>query len=356
MRVRARVARTAAGVFMAVATAVSVSGCMTVHGGAAIMPAASEEEAADALAHFVEVSNESNATFDAELNRTIESGPLGEIDYAGLVARGTVDPEGNPDFEPLELSDTRFLIPQQAGWPKFFVADTATNRSGENRWLLVFTRDGIDEDWAAVYLSVLDPSLMPEFAVDEDGYAEDIPVPVVDAGDTDATEDADEAEEADEAGGADDAAAWDDSGLVMPPGQLSSAYNDFLASKAGPFTDGTYTTEAVERREESNSNPAYAMQYQDSVPTEPGFEPVALRATDGSALVFFSTRHHEKQTMAEGETPVVDPLVEVLMEGTAETSVTLVRVAMHAALVPAAGEGDIAVPSRVTGVTSAVGE
>ncbi|MFD7512630.1 hypothetical protein ACFV5N_25290, partial [Streptomyces sp. NPDC059853] len=137
MRVRARVARTAVGVFMAVATAVSVSGCMTVHGETAIMPAASEEEAADALAHFVEVSNESNAAFDADLNDTIENGPLGEIDHAGLVARGTVDPEGNPDFEPLEFSDTRFLIPQQAGWPKFFVADTATNRSGDARWLLV---------------------------------------------------------------------------------------------------------------------------------------------------------------------------------------------------------------------------
>ncbi|MFD7508425.1 hypothetical protein ACFV5N_03595, partial [Streptomyces sp. NPDC059853] len=198
--------------------------------------------------------------------------------------------------------------------------------------LLVITRGGIDEDWMASYLSVLDPSLMPEFAVDEDGYAEDIPIP---------------------AGDADDA---DDAGLVVPPGQVGEAYNDFLGSKAGPFADGTYTTEAVERREESNSNPAYAMQYQDSVPTEPDFAPVALRDTDGGALVFFSTRHHEKQTMAEGETPVVDPLVEVLMEGTAETSVTLVRVAMHAALVPAAGGGDIAVPSRVTGVTSAVGE
>ncbi|MFE0688152.1 hypothetical protein ACWGNE_14615 [Streptomyces xiamenensis] len=333
MRVRARVARTAVGVVMAVATAASVSGCVTVHGETAIVPAASEEEAEAALDRFVEVSNESNAAYDAELNETIENGPLGEIDHAGLVARGEVTPGGNADFEPLELTDATFHIPQQAGWPKFFVADTATNRSGDNRWLLVFTRNGMDEEWLASYLSVLEPSAVPEFAVDDDGYAEDIPIPA------DAKE-----------------AVGDDAGLVLPPALVGLAYNDFLGSKAGPFADGPYTTEAVERREESNSNPAYAMQYQDSVPTEPGYAPVALRDTDGGALVFFATRHHEKQTMAEGETPVVDPLVEALMEGSAETSVTLVRMAMHAALVPASGAGDVAVPSRITGVTSAIGE
>ncbi|MEK8170478.1 hypothetical protein NKH77_15335 [Streptomyces sp. M19] len=90
---------------------------------------------------------------------------------ADLTAQHTNNPKGNPGFPALRLSDATFHIPRQVGWPKFFVADTDSNRDA-NRWLLVFTRDGADEPWKVSYLSILSQDEVPEFTTDEDGWAE----------------------------------------------------------------------------------------------------------------------------------------------------------------------------------------
>lgn len=335
MRVRTRLARSVAGLAGALAMAASLSGCLTVHGENAVVPAVSQAEARRALDRYVEVSNEAFTNLDPALNDTIENGPLGAIDHATLYAAGELNPEGNEEYQPLEVSDTTFHIPQQAGWPKFFMAETSTNR-GEERWLLVFTRDSVDERWKASYLTILAPELVPEFAQDEDGHLADIPLD----------------EPAD---------------LAVAPGGLSAAYagtltadgelagDGYLQTGEGPFADGAHTSGVLAERDEQNSSPEYEMQYRDWAAEEPENAPVAMRTESGDALVMFASHHSDKQTVAPGHTPAVDPLVEELMEGTAETSITRTWIAMQTALVPQ-NEGTIDLLDRNSGVISAIGE
>ncbi|MGP4110639.1 hypothetical protein ACTWP5_06945 [Streptomyces sp. 4N509B] len=324
MRVRTRVA----GLFGALALVASLAGCITVHGEEAVVPATTEEEAQAALERYLERSNEANREYDAEINERIERGPMGAIDNAVLRAQHGLNPGGNPDFEPLEFSDTSFHIPQQAGWPKFFLADTATNRADDARWLLAFTRTSIEEEWFATYLAVLPTGQMPEFAEDADGSLDDLPV------------------------------GEEYPGLAMAPQELGTAYATYLQEEDGPFAAGTFTTDLLQQRVEENSSPEYQMFYQDEAAdpeAEPHMAPIAVRLADGGAMVMFTTRHFDQQTVAEGLTPSVDPLVEELMEGTAETSVTREWVAMSTAIVPE-GEGEITIANRLRGVVSAQGE
>lgn len=323
MRVRARVA----GLVGALAMVASLAGCITVHGATAIVPAATEKEAQEALDRWLETSNRANRDYDPGLNERIESGPMGAIDHASLRALRGLNPDGNPDFRPMELSGTAFHIPQQAGWPKFFVAETTPNLSAD-RWLLTFSRNSIEEDWYATYLTVLPEAQVPEFAEDADGFLEDMP------------------------------AGRGYPGLAASPGELSAAYASYLSEREGPFADGSYTTGVLDHRREENSNPEYEMNYQDEAidpAAEPQLAPVAVRTADGGAFVLFTTRYFDRQTVVPGYTPSVDPEVEELMEGTAETSVTREWVAMQAALVPE-GEGDIEIAHRVGGVVAAQGE
>ncbi|MDB1087809.1 hypothetical protein PJ985_09560 [Streptomyces sp. ACA25] len=322
MRARARVSATAAALVLALT--VSLSGCLTVHGEQAVIPAVSEEEAERVLAEYTAVSNEANPAFDTALNLTIETGPLGAINQAGLRSRGTVHPEGNEQYQDLEFTDTRFLIPQQAGWPKFFVADSLSSRHGTNRWLLVFTRSRVDEDWRASYLSVLPADRVPEFSEDEDGFAEAVP------------------REA-------------DSRRTVAPGDLSAAYTAHLQDQEGPFAESSYTSGEWEKRDSANNDPAYVTEFRDLPAEEEAYAPAALRTADGGALVFFGSHHHERKTMAEGEPLVVDQYVEALLESPAERTLTTVRMAMQVAHVPAAGDEGIALLNRISGAVSASG-
>ncbi len=324
MRVRARVA----GLVVALTAMVaSLSGCMTVHGETAIVPAATQKEAQRALDRWVEVYNDAYETFDPALSERIERGPMGAIDNAVLRAQQELNPDGNPDYEPLELSDTAFHIPQQAGWPKFFLTDSATEGS-DSRLLQVFSRNSIDEDWYATYLAVLPETEIPKFAEDEDGYLADLPI-------GDAAE-----------------------GLTVAPGDLSANYAKYLQEDPEAtelFADGPYTSDVLANRAEENSTPEYEMHYQDDAATEPEHAPVAASTEDGGALVIFATHHFDRQTVAQGYTPTVDPLVEALMEGDAVTSVTREWMGMQTALVPE-GDGQITLLGRRTGVTAAQGE
>jgi hypothetical protein len=303
-------------------------GCVTVHGERAVVPATTEAEAAKVLDHFTETNNEANRTHDAELNSTIETGPLGTVDQAGLRARHTVHPDGSPDHRDLELTDARFLIPRQAGWPKFFVADTASSQSPGKRWLLVFTRNGVGEAWKASYLSVLAESAVPEFAEDGEGHVEAVP--------------------------ADGSAR-----LAIAPEDLSQAYADYLREGGDAFADGPATSGLREERRRTAASPGARTQWADLPARDARFAPVGLRTEDGGALVFFTTHHQMRQTVAEGYTPQVkDPYVKALMEGTPRQSVTYVRLAVQAAAVPPADAADprITLLYRLQRLTGAKGE
>ncbi|WP_240649155.1 hypothetical protein [Streptomyces sp. Z26] len=301
----------------------TLSGCVTVHGEDAVVPAIGKGEAARVLDEFTAVNNRSNRTYDPALNATVEAGALGAIDQAGLKARKKASPGGNADMKPLELTDARFLIPEQAGWPKSFVADTASNRGSGGRWHLVFQRADADAKWKAVYLAVLDPEKTPEIVVDEDGHAE--PVPTSDGED-----------------------------LTVGPDEVGKAYARYLQRGDGDFTDGAHTSEWREKRAETAEKPGVRTEWADQGAEPPQFTPFGLRTEDGGALVYFATHHHMKQTVAEGYTPQVkDPYVKALMTGTPKKSLTYVRVSEQAVTVPAKKRGgDITFLSRITGLTT----
>lgn len=337
MRLRARLTTTTAGLLVALATVTSLSGCMTVHGETAVVPAATEEEAEQALEHYFEVANEARATYDPELNAQVETGALAEINGASLTAQAAVAEEQEEAAEEggeeapaeeerpaLTPANPRYLIPQQAGWPKFFMVDTEIQDS-EFRWLMTFTRNSVDEAWKVRYLSVLQPSAIPEFAEDEDGYLEDIQV------------------------------SSESTGLSVIPSELGETYATYLGEGQGSFLGGPHTSEVLAARDERANDPASQTDYAD-VPQEQAEHPTfAVRTADGGALVLFTMRMDEKRTWAEGETPVVDELVKPLMQGTADRAVTLQRYATFTAYVPE-GEDPVDLRARVAGVFNALGE
>ncbi|WP_236060487.1 hypothetical protein [Actinacidiphila acididurans] len=309
----------------AVALSLPLAGCVTVHGERALIASARPAEAAKALADFAAANNAATRTYDPARVTATEAGPLGAIDEAGVRARHVNNPSGNPSATPLVFSGTKYLIPRQRGWPKFFVADTATNR-GTARWLLVFRRSGPEQAWKADFLAVYAPGSLPAPATDKDGHAEAVPL----AG----------------------------SDLLVQPGQLSAAYAGYLQDGAGAqsFAPGAVTSQLRASRAKESHTPSSVTQYQDQ-PVQGGeFDPVALRTKNGGALVFFGTRHQSRATYRPGYRLTLDPSTRALMSGTPRTSVTLSRMAQHVAFVPGGGgTGQVVILSRLVGLVSAKG-
>ncbi|MFD6418488.1 hypothetical protein [Streptomyces sp. NPDC060194] len=314
---------------MCLTAAVTAGGCVTVHGERAVVPATTEAEAAEALAAFTEAYNAADRAFDPALDAGRVTGPLGAINQAGLRAKRAASPGGNPRHSPLALTDARFTVPAQAGWPKFFLADTDSNRDRDgdprldNRWLLVFTRGGADQLWEVTYLAVLTPDEVPAFRTSS-GRAEPV--------------------------------APDGGGLAARPASLSERYAAYLRDGRGPFATGSHTSEWRALRERTARRPGRTTQYADQPLTDASYAPLGLRTEDGGALVFFSSRHYEKQTAAPGVPLRIQPEVRSLLTGgAARTSVTLEQVSGQAALVPPAGGGPVDVVARLQGLTGARG-
>jgi hypothetical protein len=289
---------------------------VAVHGERALVPGLTKAEAAKVLDHFTEVDNKAGRALDAELVTTIETGPLGVADRAGLRALRATSPGGNPDFQDLQLTDPQFLIPRQRGWPKWFVADAAANRGGA-RWLLVFQRGGVREAWKASYVAAVPPSSVPRFATDAEGYAEPVSANASD--------------------------------LLVRPADLSAAYTGYLQKGGGRgsggqggsavFADGAATSGWLATRAKSARTADYVKQYADQPAAGGQFPPVALRTEDGGALVFFASHHQERTTYRAGLTPPVSATTRALMTGTAEHSVTLVQIGREAVTVPPKSAG-----------------
>ncbi|MGW6570239.1 hypothetical protein [Streptomyces sp. NPDC054975] len=321
-------------VFVATAAAsvlaLTASGCVTVHGERELIPAATKAEAAQALKDFTDAYNRADKAHDPALDANRVTGPLGAINQAGLKSRSITAPEGNQNHQPLELTDATFVLPKKAGWPRWFVADTDSNRdtdqgSDDNRWLLAFVRNGPDQLWEAAYLAILSPDEIPAFKSDG-GFA----VPV----------------------------ATDSAALAVAPKDLGKEYVSFLGGgELGAFAAGPHTTGWREQRQKGAKRVGMATQYVDQ-PTDTGdFTPLALATEDGGALVFFATRYFEQQTAAQGYRPKVGDDVKALMTGEVKNTVTKEWVSSQAVLVkPAGTERDgVTVTGRLQGVTGAKG-
>ncbi|OSP41449.1 MULTISPECIES: hypothetical protein [unclassified Streptomyces] len=305
------------------ALSVTASGCVVVHGEREVLPATTRAEAAEALEEFTAAYNKADKAYDSSLDAGHITGALADIDEARLKAGRANSPEGNASHTPLELTDAKFTIPKKAGWPRWFLADAAGNKGGGSRWLLVFTRNGLDETWEAAYLTLVAPDDIPEFRTDEDGWAEAVP--------------ADSAEPA------------------VPPGELSEDYTTYLKEGGNSFAEGPHTSEWRALRGKKSSRPGLATQYIDEPVTNGDYAPLALRTEDGGALVFFTTRHFQKQTAAAGASvPTPNKDVLALTTGEIRQSLTMEFVSSGVALDPA--DGAVEILGRVQGLTSAQGE
>ncbi|MFM9369838.1 hypothetical protein [Streptomyces sp. Da 82-17] len=322
--------RPAAAAAAVTVLSVTASGCVTVHGEREILPAATKAEAARALKDFTKAYNKAEAEADPAKDAKVVTGPFGAINQAGLKARAERKKDGDeqPPSAPLKLTDAKFTIPKQAGWPRWFVADTDSNkdRNGSFRWVMVFTRDGIDLPWEASYLAFVPPAKMPEFKKDKDGFAEPVDV--------------------------------DDPKLAVAPQKLSKEYASYLKAGGETFQAGPYTSTWRTQREKAAKRLGLATQYIDEPQNSGDFAPVGLRTENGGALVFFSTRHFEKRTAAEGLNLRIGPDVRALMTGDAKSAVTLEYAAGQTVVVPPKGAStsQVQVLNRVQGLTGAKGE
>ncbi|MFJ9036136.1 hypothetical protein ACIRF8_06070 [Streptomyces sp. NPDC102406] len=324
--VRIGLGRSVAAVAAVAALSLTASGCVTVHGELEVVPTTTKAQAARALDTFVTAYNKADKTYDRAADAPYVTGALGAIDAAKLKAGRTVNPGGNPKYTPLKLTDSRFTVPKKAGWPRWFVTDSANNRVANSRWVMVFTRDSEDEPWAVSYLTLFRGDTLPEFKKDEDGWAE--------------------------------AVAPGAKGLAVRPGDLSRKYARYLEDGGPGFAAGPYTSEWRASRKKNESRPGLSTQFIDEPLTSGDYAPVALRTEDGAALVFFTTRRYEKQTAFAGsDLPAISPSVKALMTGDAKQAAMYGYVSNQTALVPpggSAGEG-VRVLNRVEGITTAEG-
>ncbi|MER6496039.1 MULTISPECIES: hypothetical protein [Streptomyces] len=308
------------------ALSMTASGCVVVHGEREVLPATTKAEAAKALEQFTDAYNAADKAYDSSLDAAHVTGALGAIDAARLKAGKTTSPGGNTTHTPLKLSDVTYTIPKKAGWPRWFVADAAGNKGGTARWLLVFTRNGLNEPFQVAYLTLVAQGKVPEFKKDADGWAEAVP-----ANSTD---------------------------LAAAPEDLSKSYTDYLKSGGDLFADGSQTSVWRAGRAKDATRPGLATQYIDEPLTNDAYAPLALRTADGGALVFFATHHYVKQTAHVGTTiPSPGEAALALTKGEIKQSLTMEFVSNEVALDPAkgAGGGKVTVLGRIQGLTAAEG-
>ncbi|BBA97034.1 hypothetical protein RVR_2593 [Actinacidiphila reveromycinica] len=323
----------------AIALTVPLAGCVTVHGERALIPSIRPAEAAKVLADFAAQNNKATRSYDQQAIDAVEAGPLGAIDQAGVRAKHANNPDGNKGYSALEFSDARYFVPEQRGWPKFFVAEARTNRNGDARWLLAFRRSGPGRPWMADFLGVAASDALPDFALDKDGHAEAVPLAGTD--------------------------------LLVQPGQLSAQYASYLdggtgggkddgkngAAAAGVFADGPATSGLKDSRAKSARTASTVTQYADQPDVSGDFAPVALRTTDGGAVVFFGSRHQSRATFRADHPLTLDADTKALTTGTPRTSITLSRVAQSMVEVPPRKAGTkVVFVSYLTGLVSAKGE
>ncbi|MCL6302191.1 hypothetical protein [Streptomyces kronopolitis] len=286
----------------------------------------SKADGAKALKHFTEGFNEANRQLNPQLNPSFEGGALLAIDQAGIKAAHAVRPQGNPGFRALEFTDARFTVPQQKGWPKYFIANAASNRKNAagrfTRWFLVFSRDGIDEKWRAVYLATFPGNKAPELKTDRNGYAEAVP-------------------------------AGAGSGLAVAPGELSRSYADYLnTGKGAVFAPGRETDGWRARRAKDANRPGVRIMWDD---TAANYPPVSLRTKDGGALVFFSTVYHQQKTVFAGATITVSGALKGLLEGPPKKTNRMGFTTVSGQTVtvpPKSAGGKVAVLNRIEAKTS----
>ncbi|MFI8099690.1 hypothetical protein [Streptomyces sp. NPDC086023] len=288
---------------MTAATAVlalTASACVTVHGAEAVVPSATKAEAAQALTDFLAAYNRAEKVYDETLIASSVTGPYGDAKKANLRANKALKPGGNTKFKPLQLTDVAYTIPKKAGWPRFFIADTDSNKDAgtdkaDSRVVLTFVKSAPRQPWQVAYVSVLMPEEVPVFRTDKDGWAEPV-----------------------------DPAAKD---VAIPPGELSRRYAAYLTDgRPNGFAPGSQTTGRRAVRARNAERQGLTTRWVDRAADTGSYAPLGLRTQNGGAFVFFASRHFEQQKIDKSVKGAKLPLtsgVRAIMTGTADD--TLVR-------------------------------
>lgn len=301
-------ARLLAATAAAAVLAATLSGCVTVHGETAVVPALSRGEAAKVLQKFTAQRNKANREYSAKLNSAVETGAVGAIDNARLRAMHARNPDGAKKATPMTMKDARFLIPRQAGWPKFFVADARSNGANGGHLLTLFQRSSAGAPWKASYMAPLGEKV-PKFATDGEGYAKPV-------------------------------AAGRPSRLTVPPERMSEEYVRYLQDGSGDFADGPQTSEWRDQRKKNTYQGENRYDFSDQPARPPQYTSFGLRTKDGGAVVFFSSHHYTRVTGPRGRPPqVTNPLVRELLQGKVKQRVTYTYASQQSVAVPAQHSG-----------------
>lgn len=126
----------------------------------------------------------------------------------------------------------------------------------------------------------------------------------------------------------------------MPPQELSKQYTEYL-QKGTPDVFAPGASTSLWRTTRQNTRRAgFSYQYIDQPLDSGAFGPLGLETEDGGALVFFSSKHFERQTAAKGLRPTVTQDVQALLSGEVKSTLTKERVSSQLVYVPKKGAGD----------------
>ena len=297
---------------------------MVVHGEREVLPSATRAEAAKALQQFTAAYNKADKAYDGSLDAGHVTGRP-RRHRRGPAEGGQGDQSGRQHGAHAAEADGREVHDPEEGGLAALVRRRRGRQQGRQRALAPRVHpDGLDDPWQAAYLTLVAPTDVPAFKTDKDGWAEAVPA--------NSTE------------------------LAAAPGDLSKDYAAYLKDGGETFADGRHTSGWRRSRAKDAVQPGLVRQYIDEPLTSGDYAPLALRTKDGGALVFFTTRHYQKQTAAAGH-PVPAPNKDVLAltKGEIKQSLTMEFVSNEVALDPK-GPGKVPILGRIQGMTSAKGE
>ncbi|GAA2755427.1 hypothetical protein [Actinopolymorpha rutila] len=311
--------------------AATASGCVTMPkqktGAAPAWAPISAEDTVAVVRQYDRLQSKAVRTRDADLLRSVESGPLLRAGQGAMRVALGLDPEGRSALMSPKRSGTLAHLPRFSGYPVWFLAVSATEQppgqatgqgsgkgtgKGDRKVVDLMTRPRAGSTWKAAQSVVLDEGArLPALA--ERGGAP-VALPAADAGT-----------------------------LIRPADKTASAYALLLTGgpkspQAWAFAPHPQTDRAQQSAAQKVRSTAFVYRHRYEVTSVR-----ALATADGGALVLFTLNEIEN-FQAKGSAPLefdrTDPVAAYTGYRTGQTLVRATWVWQVVARVPAKGKGD----------------